>query len=73
MPPAGFPYDEGFSGEIMWHRGIACGALSQESLEQEDGDGPWNYVLFYRRAAGPAEFEVLDICGVADAAEQWKR
>ena len=33
---------------VMWHRGIACGMLSEELLAQEDDDGPWNYFLFYR-------------------------
>lgn len=77
MPPAGSPHDEGFEGEIMWHRGIPCGTLSQGLLEQE-GDGPWNYFLFYRRPVpekpGPGRhFEVLDICSVADIAKRWRR
>jgi hypothetical protein len=79
IPPAMFPHDEGIEGEVMWHRGIACGAPVQESLEQEDDDGPWNYFLFYRpwrpRPEGPdadKRFEVLDVCGVADVAERWE-
>ncbi len=80
IPPAFFPHDEGFEGEVMWHRGIPCGTLSQELLAQEDHDGPWNYFLFYTPwRPGPEDpdpdkdFEVLDICGIADIAKQWKR
>jgi hypothetical protein len=78
MPPAIFPYDEGFAGEVMWHRGIACGTLSQESLVQEDVDGPWNYFLFYTPWRPGAEdpdkrFEVLDVCSIADLAERWRK
>ena len=80
IPPATFPYDEGIEGEVMWHRGIVCGALAQESLAQEDDDGPWNYFLFYTplrpRPEGPdpepdEQFEVLDVCDLADVAERW--
>jgi hypothetical protein len=80
MPPANFPYDEGFTGEVMWHRGIACGTQPQEPLAHEDDDGPWNYFLFYTPWRPGTEypdldkhFEVLDVCGVADVAEQWKK
>jgi hypothetical protein len=78
MPPAVFPHDEGFEGEVMWHRGIPCGAQSQELLAQEDDDGPWNYFLFYKSwRPGPGDpdeyFEVLDICGIDDVAERWKK
>ena len=47
IPPVLFPHDEGFEGEVMWHRGIPCGMLSEELLAQEDDDGPWNYFLLY--------------------------
>jgi hypothetical protein len=78
IPPVLFPHDEGFEDEIMWHRGITCGLLSEELLAQEDDDGPWNYFLFYTPGRpGPEDpdrcFEVLDICRVADVAEQWKK
>ncbi len=79
IPPVTFPHDEGFEGEVMWHRGIPCGMLSEELLAQEDDDGPWNYFLFYTPGM-PGEgmdldkyFEVLDICRVADIAEQLGR
>lgn len=80
IPPIVFPHDEGFAGKVMWHRVIACGLLSEELLAQEDADGPWNYILFYTpgrpRPEDPAPyryFEILDICGVAEIAEQWKK
>ena len=80
IPPVTFPHDEGIAGGIMWHRGIACGTLAQESLAQEDHDGPWNYFLFYTsrhpRPEDPdpdKQFEVLDVCCVADVAGQWRR
>jgi hypothetical protein len=80
IPPIAFPHDEGFAGEIMWHRGIVCGLLSEELMAQEDADGPWNYFLFYApRRQNPGDphqdeyFEVLDICGISDVAEQWKK
>ena len=86
MPPAVFPHDEGFEGEVMWHRGIPCGTLSQELLAQEDDDGPWNYFLFYtpwrpdpdpRIESDPDPdpvnyFEVLDIIHVTEVADQWE-
>ena len=53
---------EGREGEIMWHRGWDHEQERRPSwyVERAD-DGPWNYVLFYRRATGPAEFEVLAV------------
>ena len=55
IPPVQFPHDEGFRGEVMWHRGIPCGMLSEELLAQEDHDGPWNYFLLYRPQPPDAE------------------
>jgi hypothetical protein len=53
---------EGIEGEIMWHRGWTHDQELRASwLPEQADDGPWNYVLFYRRAAGPAEFEVLAV------------
>jgi hypothetical protein len=83
---ADFPHDEGYAGEIMWHRGIPCGILSEELLAEseelladEDDDGPWNYFLFYRALPPAAEepdpyqtFEVLDVRSVAEVARRWK-
>lgn len=80
IPPVFFPHDEGFAGEVMWHRGIACGALPRGPLAQDDLDGPWNYFLFYTPRLPDTEdldpgeyFEVMDICGIADVAGEWKK
>jgi len=65
---------EGIAGEVMWHRGIPCGMLSEDLLAQEDDDGPWDYIVFYRRAAGPAEFEVLAVRGRLQIADRiWEQ
>jgi hypothetical protein len=79
IPPVLFPHDEGFAGEVMWHRGIACGMLSEDLLAQEDDDGPWNYFLLYTPQLPDVEepdldrkFQVLDICGIADIARRWR-
>jgi hypothetical protein len=80
VPPVVFPHDEGFAGEVMWHRGIACGVLSEELLAQEDDDGAWNYFLLYVPGRpGPEDpdpskyFEILDVCSIAEVAERWKK
>lgn len=53
---------EGFEGEIMWHRGWNHKQERRASwLPEQADEGPWNYVLFYRSAVGPAEFEVLAV------------
>ena len=53
---------EGCEGEVMWHRGWDHEQERRESWYPEQADdGPWNYVLFYRSAAGPAEFVVLAV------------
>jgi hypothetical protein len=79
MPPVSFPQDEGFEGEVMWHRGIPCGTPHHELLAQEDDDGPWNYFLFYTRwrphpeDPGPdKDFEILYICDIGEVAAQWE-
>jgi hypothetical protein len=60
--PVGDRRDEGFEGEIMWHRGWTHGQELRASwLPEQADDGPWNYVLFYKRAVGLAEFEVLAV------------
>jgi hypothetical protein len=73
------PHDEGRKGNVMWHRGIRCGMLSEELLAKEDEDGPWNYFLFYSAVPPEAQepdqhqtFEVLDVCSVAEIARRWK-
>jgi hypothetical protein len=75
IPPILFPHDEGFEGDVMWHRGIPCGMLSEE----EDDDGPWNYFLLYTPQLPDAEkpdpdrnFQVLDICSIADITRRWR-
>ena len=53
---------EGFEGEVMWHRGWTHEQELRASwLPEPADDGPWNYVLFYRRAVSPAEFVVLAV------------
>ena len=53
---------EGFEGEVMWHRGWTHKQELRASwLPEPAGDGPWNYVLFYRSAVSPAEFVVLAV------------
>ena len=82
IPPVVFEHDEGFAGEVMWHRGIQCGMLSEELLAHEDDDGPWNYFFLYRPGrSGPEDlapgryFEILDLrrISIADVAEQWEK
>jgi hypothetical protein len=54
--------DEGFEGEIMWHRGWNHEQELRASwLPEQADDGPWNYVLFYRSAVVPAKFVVLAV------------
>ena len=54
--------DEGFEGEIQWHRGWTHEQELRASwLPEQADDGPWNYVLFYRRAVDLAEFEVVAV------------
>ena len=54
--------DEGFEGETLWHRGWTHEQELRKSwLPELADDGPWNYVLFYKRAVGLAEFEILAV------------
>ena len=73
---------EGIAGEVMWHRGIPCGMLSEDLLAQEDDDGPWNYFFLYtprhpdpENPASGSYFEILDLrsISIADIAGQWER
>jgi hypothetical protein len=75
IPPVVFPHDEGLAGDVMWHRGITCGMLSEELLAQEDDDGPWNYFFFYRPGRSGTYFEILDLrkITIADVAERWEK
>lgn len=66
--------EEGRVGEIMWHRGWTHSQQSRAGWEPEPaGDGPWNYVLFYRKAADPAEFEVLAVRSRGQIADRWEQ
>ena len=67
--------DEGRAGEIMWHRGWRHEQERQAKWEPEDlaDDGPWNYVLFYRKASGPAVFEVLAVRSYVQIANCWNQ
>lgn len=82
IPPIVFPHDEGLAGDVMWHRAIRCGMLSEELLAHEDDDGPWNYFFLYQPGRSdpgdpaPARyFEILDVrrISIADVAEQWEK
>ena len=66
---------EGCEGEVKWHRGWDHEQERRESWYPEQADdGPWNYVLFYRSAAGPAEFEVLAVRGRLQIADRiWEQ
>jgi hypothetical protein len=60
--PGGDRRSEGFEGEVMWHRGWTHEQELRASwLPEQADDGPWNYVVFYRRTVGPADFEVLAV------------
>jgi hypothetical protein len=67
--------DEGIEGEVMWHRGWTHEQELRSSwLPEQAYDGPWNYVLFYRRAVGSAEFEVLAVRSRLQIADRiWKQ
>jgi hypothetical protein len=66
---------EGFEGEVMWHRGWDHEQERRESWYPEQADdGPWNYVLFYRRAVIPAEFVVLAVRSYIQIADRiWEQ
>lgn len=66
---------EGREGEVMWHRGWTHEQECRASWYPEHADdGPWNYVLFYRSAVGPAEFEVLAVRGRLQIADRiWEQ
>jgi hypothetical protein len=66
--------DEGIAGEIMWHRGWTHEQELYWWLPEQADDGPWNYVLFYRKAAGLAEFVVLAVRSRRQIAERvWEQ
>lgn len=65
--------DAGRVGPIMWHRGSTRAQSGADWESGEAEDGPWNYIIFYRRAAGPAEFEVLAVRGQGQIANCWER
>jgi hypothetical protein len=67
--------DEGRVGEIMWHRGWTHEQERQTRWQPEDmaDDGPWNYVLFYRKAVGPTVFEVVAVRSRVQIADRWEQ
>jgi hypothetical protein len=66
--------EEGRAGEVMWHRGWTHAQQDRLKWEPEGAkDGPWNYVMFYRKAAGPAEFEVLAVRSRSQLADRWEQ
>lgn len=66
--------EEGRVGEIMWLRGWTPEQRSQADEGPEEAeDGPWNYVFFFREAAGLAEFEILAVRGHRQIGDWWVR
>lgn len=64
--------DEGRAGKTMWQRGGMQAQRSRPKWEPAGTeDGPWNYVLFYRQADGPAEFEVVAVRSCSQIADWW--
>lgn len=62
--------DEGFNGEIMWHRG----STSEDQSRPERADGPQNYFLFYRRQPdNDLGFEVLAVRSINQIASRWEQ
>ena len=62
LPAAGIAALKVVEGEVMWHRGWDHEQERRQSWYPEQADdGPWNYVVFYRRAVVPAEFVVLAV------------
>jgi hypothetical protein len=66
--------DEGFEGEVMWHRGWTHEQERRASWHPEQADdGPWNYVLFYRCAVVPAKFVIVAVRSRLQIADRiWK-
>ena len=69
IPPVYYPADEGYDGEIMWHRGTSPGI---EDFSEQD-DGPQNYFLLYRRQEGGSGFEVLGVRSIHQIASAWQQ
>jgi hypothetical protein len=61
--------DAGFSGDVMWHRGVAH---EYELLPDQD-DRAEDYFLFYRRFSSGPEFEVLAVRSIYQVADRWER
>jgi hypothetical protein len=74
-PDTRFCDDEGFEGEVMWHRAIAHEVQVQETEQDGVSDGPWNYFYFYTPWSHDShledphlEFEIQEIRYNADHA-----
>ena len=66
--------DEGRDGEVMWIRACTRADRSQADRESENTeDNSANYRLLFRKAAGPAEFEVLAVRSLRQIAEWWEK
>jgi hypothetical protein len=66
--------DEGRAGEIMWVRACMPAQRRHADGEPEDAeDSLANYILFFRKAPGPAEFEVLAVRCNRQVAERWEQ
>lgn len=67
--------DEGFEGEIMWHRGITHEQESQAPAgwlsETPEGPQVWDYFLFYRERKRGQGFEVLAVRSTHQVASRW--
>jgi hypothetical protein len=67
-PCAADAADEGIDGEIMWHR------AADGDPRFTEGDGPWNYFLFYTKqepSPGIEIFEILAVRSIHQVASMW--
>ena len=66
--------DKGRVGEIMWIRACMPAQRSHTDGEPEDAeDSLAKYILFFRKAAGPTEFEVLAVRSNRQVAGRWEQ
>ena len=66
--------DEGRAWRDHVARGWStAGTPGQVGAGRPRDDGPWNYVLFYRKASGPAVFEVLAVRSYVQIANCWNQ
>jgi hypothetical protein len=75
IPPRADPADEGFEGQIMWHRGIVHEQELQTDAgwlpETQEGSQAWDYFLFYRAREPDQGFEVLAVRSTHQVASKW--